>query len=153
MLCRSFAFSSFASIFIETLQSLLLKTSRVLSYPIPIVIVTGCCILMSNVTNWSRHLIFLWMNGNVSPSKLQPNGNKRIASSSATTALNLTDDDMIDITPRDSINYNQPTMMAGDPNYRGGSASSPTHSAFAREFNEPDGEYISPAWIKCAFRF
>lgn len=46
---------------------------------------------------------------------------------------------MIDITPRDSINYNQPTMMAGDPNFRG-SASSPTHSAFAREFNEPDGE-------------
>ena len=47
---------------------------------------------------------------------------------------------MIDITPRDSINYNQPTMMAGDPNFRG-STSSPTHSAFAREFNEPDGEY------------
>lgn len=77
---------------------------------------------------------------------MQPNGNnsKRIASpssSSATTALNLTDDDMIDITPRDSINYNQPTMMAGDPNFRG-STSSPTHSAFAREFNEPDGEYF-----------
>lgn len=47
---------------------------------------------------------------------------------------------MIDITPRDSINYNQqPTTMAGDPNFHG-SASSPTHSAFAREFNEPDGE-------------
>ncbi|XP_037035268.1 H(+)/Cl(-) exchange transporter 5 isoform X7 [Bradysia coprophila] len=78
----------------------------------------------------------------------KPNGNnsKRIASSpsTATTALNLTDDDMIDITPRDSINYNQPTMMAGDsnPNYRGGSASSPTHSAFAREFNEPDGSIL-----------
>lgn len=50
---------------------------------------------------------------------------------------------MIDITPRDSINYNQPTMMAGDPNFRG-SAASPTHSAFAREFNEPDG--------KCTFK-
>lgn len=49
---------------------------------------------------------------------------------------------MIDITPRESINYNQSTMMAGDPNFRG-STSSPTHSAFAREFNEPDGEFVS----------
>lgn len=76
----------------------------------------------------------------------QPNGtnSKRnpSSSSSTTTTLNLTDDDMIDITPRDSINYNQQTM-AGDPNFHG-SASSPTHSAFAREFNEPDGE--------CAFK-
>lgn len=53
---------------------------------------------------------------------------------------------MIDITPRDSINYNQPTMMAGDTNFRG-SAASPTHSAFAREFNEPDGECTSTKFV------
>lgn len=57
--------------------------------------------------------------------------------SHSTTTLSIADDDMIDITPREQ-NY---SPMADDSSSYD-RPSSPTHSAFARQMNDPEGEIL-----------
>lgn len=60
--------------------------------------------------------------------------------SHSTTTLSIADDDMIDITPREQ-NY---SPMADDSSSYD-RPSSPTHSAFARQMNDPEGDFLY--WI------
>lgn len=73
-------------------------------------------------------------------SSLQGSNSGQQQHSQSTTTLSIADDDMIDITPREQ-NY---SPMADDSSSYD-RPSSPTHSAFARQMNDPEGEFLY--WI------
>lgn len=70
-------------------------------------------------------------------SSLQGSNSGQQQHSQSTTTLSIADDDMIDITPREQ-NY---SPMADDSSSYD-RPSSPTHSAFARQMNDPEGEFL-----------